>query len=73
VALRNGPIFVRLGLIGSVLNVVGNVALAPWLGLRGIALATSLTSVVLAAISLLALQGRAQQRKPTFHEREFRS
>jgi putative peptidoglycan lipid II flippase len=58
VALRNGPIFVRLGLIGSVLNVAGNVALAPWLGLRGIALATSLTNAVLALISISALRAR---------------
>lgn len=69
VALRNGPIFMRLGVIGTALNLAGNVLLLPYLGLRGIALATSLTSAVLAAISLLALPRAPGERRLPNHGR----
>ncbi len=55
VALRNSRIMVRLGVCNAVLNLVLDAALVGPLGLRGIALATSITHVLVAIVFWRAL------------------
>jgi putative peptidoglycan lipid II flippase len=58
VAAQNSGIMVRMGILNAALNFAGNAVLGKLLGLRGIALSTSLVHALLAVLlhRLLALR-----------------
>ncbi len=58
VAAQNSAIMVGMGLLNAGLNAALNVALAPSMGLEGIALSTSCTSAVVAAVFWARFEAR---------------
>lgn len=58
VAAQNSRIMVRLGLLNAALNFAGNAVLGKVLGLRGIALSTSLVHAIIAIFLFLLLRTR---------------
>jgi putative peptidoglycan lipid II flippase len=58
VAAQNSRIMVSMGLINAGLNAVLNLALAPALGVEGIALSTSCTSAIVAVVFAIRFEAR---------------
>lgn len=58
VALQNSRIMISMGISNAALNAVLDVALFPWLGLRGIALSTSLMQAAIAGVFWVRLKAR---------------
>jgi putative peptidoglycan lipid II flippase len=58
VAAQNSRIMVSMGLLNAALNAGLNVALAPFLGLEGIALSTSCTSAIVAIVFAVRFEAR---------------
>jgi putative peptidoglycan lipid II flippase len=56
VAVQNSRIMVSMGLLNAALNASLNVAMAPVLGIEGIALSTSFTSLVVAVVFALRFE-----------------
>jgi putative peptidoglycan lipid II flippase len=56
VALKNSRIMISMGILNAVMNVVFDVALVKTLGLRGLALSTSLTHTVVALVFWFRLE-----------------
>jgi putative peptidoglycan lipid II flippase len=58
VAAQNSRIMISMGVLNAALNAGLNVALLPVLGLEGIALSTSCTYAVIAAVFLVRFEAR---------------
>jgi putative peptidoglycan lipid II flippase len=62
VSLGNSRILVRMGVLSAASNLVLNLALARFLGLEGVALATSLVNVVVATAFWVRFRARLRER-----------
>ncbi|HEY2516875.1 MAG TPA: lipid II flippase MurJ [Polyangiaceae bacterium] len=63
VALQNSRIMISMGILNATLNALLDVALYRWLGLRGIALSTSLMQAAVAAVFWVRLKARLAERR----------
>ena len=64
VSLGNSRILIGMGTLNAAANLVLNVVLAHWLGLEGIALATSAVNVVVAWVFWVRLGHRLRAAEP---------
>lgn len=58
IAAQNSRVMVRMGILNAAINLAGNALLAKVLGLRGIALSTSVVHAILAAVLWVMLRKR---------------
>jgi putative peptidoglycan lipid II flippase len=61
VALQNSRIMVSMGILNAVLNAVFDVLFFQWIGLRGIALSTSMMNLAIALVFWVRLRARRRE------------